>query len=245
MKPGLPVDPGRLRAEFPDLGEDELQAYVEVTRRVLGDPAARALKMREVMDGARRARQKADAGGALDAGEQLLVRYLSAMAKMQRSTVRDGRRPPGRVESVNTSQGGVPKTPVAAAAVRAEGVEGDRQRDLRYHGGPDRAVSLFSLERIEELRGQGHPIAPGTTGENLTVSGIDWALMVPGARVRVGEALLELTKYAVPCRNIEGSFRDGDITRISHKLHQGWSRVYARVLREGRVQAGDPVEIQP
>jgi hypothetical protein len=60
-----------------------------VTRRVLGDPAARAKKMREVMDGARAAREKADAGGKLTADEQLLVRYLSALAKMQRTTVRE------------------------------------------------------------------------------------------------------------------------------------------------------------
>jgi hypothetical protein len=64
---------------------------VAVTRRVLGDPAARAKKMREVMDGARAAEQKAAAGGTLTADEQLLVRYLSAMAKMQRSTVREPR----------------------------------------------------------------------------------------------------------------------------------------------------------
>jgi MOSC domain-containing protein YiiM len=138
----------------------------------------------------------------------------------------------------------VPKSPVPAAALRAGGVEGDRQRDLRYHGGPERAVSLYSRERIEQLRGEGHPIAPGTTGENLTLSGIDWDRMVPGVRLRVGEALLELTKYAAPCQNIAGSFRGGDMTRISHKLHPGWSRLYARVLREGRVQPGDPVEIE-
>jgi hypothetical protein len=60
-----------------------------VTQRVLGDPAARARKMREIMDRARDARQKADAGGELTADEQLLVRYLSALAKMQRTTVRE------------------------------------------------------------------------------------------------------------------------------------------------------------
>jgi MOSC domain-containing protein YiiM len=153
--------------------------------------------------------------------------------------------PPGRIESINRSNGGVPKTPVPIGVVRAGGLEGDRQRDLRYHGGPDRAVSLYSLDLIQRLQAEGHPIEPGTTGENLTVSGLDWERVVPGTRVRVGEALVEITKYAVPCQNIEGSFRNGDITRISHKLHPGWSRVYARVVQEGRVRPGDTVEIQP
>ena len=84
----LPVDVERLKAEFPDLTEEDLQAYVTVTRRVLGDPATRAKKMREVMDQARAAQRKAAAGGKLGAGEGLLVRYLAAMARMQRSTAR-------------------------------------------------------------------------------------------------------------------------------------------------------------
>jgi hypothetical protein len=91
MKPGLPVDPDRLKAEFPDLSGEDLEAYVTVTRRVLGDPAARAKKMREVMEGARQAQQKADEGGSLSAEEQLLVRYLAALAKMQRPTAREPR----------------------------------------------------------------------------------------------------------------------------------------------------------
>jgi hypothetical protein len=85
---GLPVEVERLRSEFPDLTDEELEAYVSVTRRVLGDPAARAAAMRDVLASARQAQQTVAAGGALGPAEQLLVRYLSALAKMQRSTVR-------------------------------------------------------------------------------------------------------------------------------------------------------------
>lgn len=88
MKGGLPVDLDRLKAEFPELGHEELQAYVAVTRRVLGDPAARAKAMREVLTAARAAEQKASAGGTLTPEEQTLARYLAALARMQRSTVR-------------------------------------------------------------------------------------------------------------------------------------------------------------
>jgi MOSC domain-containing protein YiiM len=149
------------------------------------------------------------------------------------------------VSSVNVSDGGVPKTPVAGVMVRASGLDGDRQRDLRYHGGPERAVSLFSLDLIEALRAEGHPIAAGTTGENLTLSGVDWTRMVPGATVRVGQAVLVLTRYASPCQNIESSFRDGDVARIAQKVHPGWSRLYARVAEEGLVRPGDRVEVEP
>lgn len=150
----------------------------------------------------------------------------------------------GRVDSVQISNGGVPKKRVPGPVeITIHGVTGDRQRDLRYHGGPDRAVCLFSRERIDALRAEGHPIDAGGTGENLTISGIDWDLMTPGARLEVGGVVLEITKPAHPCKNIAGSFVDGGFTRISAKQHPGWGRMYARVLKPGIVQAGDVVTL--
>lgn len=87
----------------------------------------------------------------------------------------------GRVEQINASDGGVPKRPLPDGEVTAGGLRGDRQRNLQFHGGPDRAVVLYSLERIHSLQEEGHPITPGAIGENLTVSGLDWDLVVPGA----------------------------------------------------------------
>jgi MOSC domain-containing protein YiiM len=150
----------------------------------------------------------------------------------------------GVLHSINVSDGGVPKLPRRAAEVRFGGVTGDRQRDLRNHGGPTRAVSLYSLELIQALRAEGHSLAPGAIGENLTLAGVAWQRMVPGATLEVGEARLELTAYAAPCSNLLACFRDGEFKRVSQKVHPGWSRLYARVLREGSVQVGDPVSLQ-
>jgi len=149
--------------------------------------------------------------------------------------------PCGRLESINVSQGGVPKHPTPEATVGTDGVEGDRQRDLRFHGGPDRAVSVFSAEHIAALQSEGHPIAPGTIGENLTVSGIDWSRVVPGACLDIGEVRLEITSYAAPCANIAGSFAGENIAGVGHKVNPGWSRVCARVLVAGQVRVGDRV----
>lgn len=91
------------------------------------------------------------------------------------------------IHSVNIPDGGVPKLPVAHAMVTELGLLGDRQRNRRYHGGPDRAVCLFSIERIEELVSEGHPVSSGSIGENITVRGLDWDLVVPGVRLRVGQ----------------------------------------------------------
>jgi MOSC domain-containing protein YiiM len=151
----------------------------------------------------------------------------------------------GQVFSINCSDGGVPKFPVSEALVTSSGVFGDRQKNLKYHGGPDRAVCLFSAERIRALQEEGHPIGTGTTGENLTLTGIDWDLVTPGSRIDVGEAILEVTSYTKPCKTIRESFVDEHFVRMSQKLHPGWSRVYARVLTEGLVRTGDHVTLMP
>jgi MOSC domain-containing protein YiiM len=150
----------------------------------------------------------------------------------------------GLLSSINASDGGVPKTPRPWARVGINGLDGDRQEDLRHHGGPDRAVCLYSLDLIEALQGEGHSINPGSIGENLTLAGIDWIHMRPDARVEIGEVLLEITKATSPCTKIAASFSNGEFVRVSQKVHPGWSRFYARVLREGIVNAGDRVVLR-
>jgi MOSC domain-containing protein YiiM len=147
----------------------------------------------------------------------------------------------GRLESINRSRGGVPKTSVFEALITGHGLDGDHQRDIYDHGGPIRAVVLFSLDIIHALQREGHPIAAGTTGENLTVSGIAWSSVRPGSELRIGDVQLVVTEYTTPCETIRRSFLDGDFTRISQKLHPGWSRVSARVVAGGIVRPGDAV----
>ena len=59
--------------------------------------------------------------------------------------------------------------------------------------------------------------------------------------IGAGEVTLEITRPANPCRNIAGSFSDGDFSRLSTKTRPGRVRMYARVLVPGVIRAGDPV----
>jgi MOSC domain-containing protein YiiM len=151
----------------------------------------------------------------------------------------------GILHSINVSDGGVPKRPRPHARITVSGVDGDRQEDRVSHGGPDRAVCLYALELIEALQGEGHPIVPGAIGENLTIQGLDWIDIRPGARLEIDSVLLEVTRSTTPCHKIAGAFLDGQFTRVSQKQHPGWSRYYARVLREGLVTTGDRVVLVP
>lgn len=149
------------------------------------------------------------------------------------------------LHQISVSDGGVPKLPVPEARITVNGVTGDRQRNLEAHGGVDRAICLFSLEVIEALQAEGHTIKPGSSGENLTLAGLDWAHLEPGDQLRIGDAVrLEIVKYTEPCRFNAQWFQDGNFNRINQKKHPGWSRVYARVLAEGMVRAGDAVVLE-
>lgn len=149
-----------------------------------------------------------------------------------------------RIFQINISKGGVPKLPQESAEVMPLGLSGDLHNDTEHHGGPEKAISLYSLELIEKLRREGHPIFPGSTGENLTISGLDWSLVVAGLRLSLGdEVSIEISRYATPCQTIRDSFIDQNFNRISWRTNHGWARAYARVLQPGTISVGDIVRI--
>ena len=156
-----------------------------------------------------------------------------------------GRPPYPHLYQINVSDGGVPKYPVLEAVIATSGVVGDRQENLKFHGGPDRALCLYSQELIEQLQNEGHAIEAGSSGENLTLAGLDWEKLKPGDRLQVGpDVQVEIMSYTTPCEKNARWFRDGDYKRVSQKKNPGWSRLYAKVLREGMVRPGDAVAVE-
>jgi MOSC domain-containing protein YiiM len=149
-----------------------------------------------------------------------------------------------RLAQLNVSEGGGPKGPVERAVLTAAGVDGDRQRDRRHHRSPFQAVCLWSADVIDELSAAGHPIGPGCAGENLTLQGLDWRSLHPGALVQVGQALVELSFPAVPYDNQAPCFSDGDFSRIAHVVNPQWAHWYGWVREPGEVHAGDGVIVK-
>src|SRR3990172_5171156 len=150
----------------------------------------------------------------------------------------------GIIVQVSISRGGVPKLPVAEGVVTDLGIEGDGHDNPDVHGGPERALCLFAIERIEAMAAEGHPIAAGSTGENITTRGIDWDLVVPGSRLQLGaDVLVEITRYTTPCKTNARWFKGGDFNRMHQNLFPGFSRVYARVITAGVLRPGHEVEL--
>ena len=150
----------------------------------------------------------------------------------------------GSVVQLNTSKGGLPKLPQPQVSVGWRGVEGDRQATRVHHGRPFQALCLWSQEVIDAFRSDGHPIAPGLAGENITVRGIPWAEVRPGVRLHVGGVLCEVSSYALPCFQNKAWFRDGEF-EVMHHERGPVSRVYATVLQPGEIAVGDAVVLEP
>ncbi len=149
----------------------------------------------------------------------------------------------GSVLQVNVSDGGAPKHPVESAQVTELGLVGDRQRS-RGHGGPERAVLLLGMDLIEALQAEGHPIAPGTTGENLTLGGVDWSAVTLGSRFVFENGVeLEALSYAAPCAHIAGSFLDGDYEQVDARIHPARGRIATRVLTPGEIRTGESFRV--
>lgn len=133
------------------------------------------------------------------------------------------------------------KEPVAGPVrVGATNLEGDGQADLRVHGGPDKAVLLYAASHYPGWREElGFEMPFGAFGENLTVEGMTEADVCIGDVLDVGTARLQVAQPRGPCWKIARRWKIRDLSaRVQRSGRPGW---YARVLREGVLQAGDPV----
>jgi MOSC domain-containing protein YiiM len=133
------------------------------------------------------------------------------------------------------------KSPVdAPVVVEHLALHGDEQADLRVHGGPDKAVYAYSVDDYTWWSAQlGVTLGPGTFGENLTIADIDVSRAVVGQEWEVGDAVLRVTQPRMPCFKL--GMRMGDasfVDRFGAALRPG---AYLRVVRPGRVRAGDAV----
>ncbi len=159
----------------------------------------------------------------------------------------EGQMPPkstGTVAQLNVSKGGVPKLATDAVDVGFRGVIGDVQRVRVHHGRPWQALCIYAAEVLDMFRAEGHPIRPGSVGENITVAGLDWSLVRPGVVLQIGSVVAHVQAYAEPCRSNAQFFTGGDFRRMN--IDRGpVSRIYATVLRPGRIETGDPVVLEP
>ena len=149
----------------------------------------------------------------------------------------------GTVEQLNVSGGGVPKTPVESVEVDFRGITSDKQNNRVHHGRPFQALCLWSAEIIDDLAAQGHPIAAGNAGENITTRGIEWTSLTMGTHLRIGDVLAQISAMAVPCGHQAQWFTDRDYSRL-HAENGDISRLYATIIEPGIITTGDAIVVE-
>ena len=106
--------------------------------------------------------------------------------------------PSRRVLAVSISPGGIPKQPQTMAQAMKDGLVGDGRHHAK-HIRPDRAISLFDWEVLQQLVTEGFPLVPGAAGENLTVAGLHVQNLPPGTLLQIGDVTLRLEQPRKPC----------------------------------------------
>ena len=160
-----------------------------------------------------------------------------------------------RVISVNVGHGrdagwagklgrtAIDKRPVAGQVeVGRLGLGGDEQVDKPAHGGPEQAVYAYAREDLDWWVEQlGREVTNGMFGENITTAGVDVTGALIGEVWQLGAAVVQVTAPRIPCVVFANWMDERHwVKRFADARRPG---AYLRVLREGAVAAGDPVEV--
>lgn len=139
---------------------------------------------------------------------------------------------------------GIFKIPTSEAVkIGKLGLDGDVILSEKHHGGPDQAVYIYGDADYAWWRNElGVDLAAGTFGENLTISDLESASFTIGDILYIGEVTLQVTAPRIPCKTFAARMEDPQfVKKFRHAERPG---LYCRVLKEGALQAGDPVRVE-
>ena len=139
---------------------------------------------------------------------------------------------------------GIFKKPTAGSIyIGTENIAGDKQADLKNHGGKDKAVYAFSSDHYSYWASilKDPDLKPGAFGENLTISGLDEAQIHIGDIISIGKSLLEVSQPRVPCFKLGMALNNKNLPKLF--IDHGATGVYFRVLEQGHIKPGDKVEV--
>jgi MOSC domain-containing protein YiiM len=135
------------------------------------------------------------------------------------------------------------KEPVhGSVKVRKLNLDGDRQADLRVHGGENKAVYAYPSEHYKHWK-RVFPemtLPYGSLGENLTTEGMLEKYMHVGDQFTIGSAKFEITQPRFPCFKLAAKFGTNDMLKLF--LDSELSGFYLKVLNEGEIRAGDTIK---
>jgi MOSC domain-containing protein YiiM len=139
---------------------------------------------------------------------------------------------------------GIYKLPVnTPVQVASNGLPGDVICDTKNHGGPDQAIYIYGAQDYQwwsETLGQ--ELAPGTLGENLTISDLESTQARVGDYLQIGSVRLQVTSPRMPCVTLAARMGAAAFKEQFRQAER--PGLYCRVLQGGQVQVGDSVSLE-
>ena len=135
------------------------------------------------------------------------------------------------------------KTPMTGPVwVGLTNVAGDQQANRQVHGGPDKAVNVYPSEHLAHWRAALQlEMSPGAFGENFSTIGLNETNVCIGDVYRVGAVVVQVSQPRQPCAKLARRWRRKEFAaEVIEADKTGW---YLRVLQEGSVEAGLPLEL--
>ncbi|MDP6647237.1 MAG: hypothetical protein QGG15_02685 [Dehalococcoidales bacterium] len=131
---------------------------------------------------------------------------------------------------------GTIKAPINEGLVQENfGLAGDAHADCTTN----RQVSLIAIESINRMQKKGYNVVRGSFAENLTTEGIDLVSLPIGAELCVGQdIILEVTQIGKECHT------GCAVMQQVGKCIMPKEGVFTRVIRGGRVKAGDEIKVE-
>jgi len=138
------------------------------------------------------------------------------------------------------------ETVAGRIAVNPINIEGDKQANLKYHGGPDKAICCFAAEHFgfwrDALGRTEEEFRFGAFGENFTLLGLTEDQVCIGDTFTVGTTTVQVTQPRIPCVNLARKWESTEMP--AEMIARGHSGYYLRVLTPGEVGAGDSMTLQ-
>lgn len=129
---------------------------------------------------------------------------------------------------------GTIKKPVDHIDLRIDhGIVGDA-----HAGAWHRQVSLLADESVDRMRAMGLELEAGVFAENILTEGIDLKALPVGTRLRIGSVLLAVTQIGKECHN------GCEIRKQTGFCVMPTDGIFAKVLEEGTIRAGDEIVIE-
>ena len=137
------------------------------------------------------------------------------------------------------------KKPIDSEVEVAEGgIIGDKQADLRFHGGFEKALYAYSYSHYEfwsKQMGQDFSNDFGLVGENLTIENFNEKNISIGDEITVSTCIFKITQPRIPCYKLGIKMNDRKFPRLFSQ--SGNVGAYMKVIKPGKMSKGDEIEI--